>query len=455
MFFYNVDLCHVHNCLFCLSDFTDFPDFRTFSKICLTFGLYCLFRLSDSIDMNPYQQKKRWKYSLLTFAVVIASGSLLYTNYLVRNIAKSERTRAQVWAMSMKQVLASDDNDFLNYVFAVRDSSLVPAIVTDNRGDIQLSRGLDSTKVFIKLEAEGNKKLKYDPPYFQSELDYMKKQHEPIQLKVLGQQWLVYYKDSPLLTQLKFFPYIQLSLIAIFLLMAYAAFSSSRKSEQDQVWVGLAKETAHQLGTPISSLMAWIELMKEKFNAEDDPLIGEMENDVKRLEIVADRFSKIGSTPKLEEHKVYDVVKDFVDYFRIRVSKNISFELTGNPHLLAGLNVPLFDWVLENLLKNAVNAIDGKGKIKVDISGNKIKKQVFIDVSDTGKGIPRSKFDTVFQPGYTTRKRGWGLGLSLTKRMVENYHNGQIFVRDSEVGKGTTFRIVLKNIRHDKQTATK
>ena len=405
--------------------------------------------------MNPYQQKKRWKYSLLTFAVVIASGSLLYTNYLVRNIAKSERTRAQVWAMSMKQVLASDDNDFLNYVFAVRDSSLVPAIVTNDRGDIQLSRGLDPTKVFIKLEAEGNKKLKYDPGYFQSELEYMKKQHEPIQLKVPGQQWLVYYKDSPLLTQLKFFPYIQLSLIAIFLLMAYAAFSSSRKSEQDQVWVGLAKETAHQLGTPISSLMAWIELMKEKFNAEGDPLIGEMENDVKRLEIVADRFSKIGSTPKLEEHKVYDVVKDFVDYFKVRVSKNISFELTGNPHLLAGLNIPLFDWVLENLLKNAVNAIDGKGKIKVDISGNKIKKQVFIDVSDTGKGIPRSKFDTVFQPGYTTRKRGWGLGLSLTKRMVENYHNGQIFVRESEVGKGTTFRIILKNIRHDKQAATK
>jgi two-component system, sporulation sensor kinase D len=403
--------------------------------------------------MNPYQQKKRWKYSLLTFAVVIASGSLLYTNYLVRNIARSERTRAQVWAMSMKQELASDDNDFLNYVFAVRDSSLVPAIVTNNLGDIQLSRGLDPTKVFIKLQAEGNKKLKYDPDYFKSELAYMKKQHEPIKLKVLGTQWFVYYKDSDLLTQLKFFPYIQLSLITIFLLMAYAAFSSSRKSEQDQVWVGLAKETAHQLGTPISSLMAWTELMKEKFNAEDDPLIAEMENDIKRLEIVADRFSKIGSTPKLEDHRVYEVVKDFVDYFRVRVSKNISFEMTGNPHLQAGLNVPLFDWVLENLLKNAVNAIDGKGKIKVDISGNKIKKQVFIDISDTGKGIPRSKFDTVFQPGYTTRKRGWGLGLSLTKRMIENYHDGQIFVRDSELGKGTTFRIVLKNIRHDKQTA--
>ena len=402
--------------------------------------------------MNPYQQKKRWKYSLLAFATVIASGSLLYTNYLVRNIARSERTRAQVWAMSMKQVLASDDNDFLNYVFAVRDSSIVPAIVTDDRGDIQLLRGLDTTKTYIKLAAEGNTKVKYDPGYFESQLAEMKKQHEPIKLTVLNQQWYVYYKDSYLLTQLKFFPYIQLSLIAIFLLMAYTAFSSSRKSEQDQVWVGLAKETAHQLGTPISSLMAWIELMKERFNAEDDPLIGEMANDVHRLEIVAERFSKIGSRPQLEEHNVYDVVKEFVDYFRVRVSKNIGFELTGNTHLGAGINIPLFDWVLENLLKNAVNAIDGKGNIKVDISGNKTKRQVFIDISDTGKGVPRSKFDTIFQPGYTTRKRGWGLGLSLTRRIVENYHNGQVFVRESEVGKGTTFRIILKNISNDRKT---
>ena len=234
--------------------------------------------------------------------------------------------------------------------------------------------------------------------------------------------------------------------------MAYTAFSSSRKSEQDQVWVGLAKETAHQLGTPISSLMAWIELMKEKPNAENDPLIDEMANDVRRLEIVADRFSKIGSRPQLEEHNVYDVVKEFVDYFRVRVSKNVGFEMTGNPHLQAGINIPLFDWVLENLLKNAVNAIEGKGMIKVDISGNKTKKQVFIDISDTGKGIPRSKFDTIFQPGYTTRKRGWGLGLSLTRRIVENYHSGQVFVKESEPGKGSTFRIILKNIRNDRKT---
>ncbi|WPU94410.1 HAMP domain-containing sensor histidine kinase [Mucilaginibacter sabulilitoris] len=402
--------------------------------------------------MNPYQQKKRWKYFLLAFATVIASGSLFYTSYLVKNIARSERTRAQVWAMSMRQILNSDDNDFLSYVISVRDSLTVPAIVIDGKGDIVIQRGLDTTKTPLKLEAESNKKKKYDPEYFKEELAYMKKQHAPIKLNIFGEENLIYYKDSALLTQLRLFPYIQLTVIAIFLLMAYTAFSSSRKSEQDQVWVGLAKETAHQLGTPISSLMAWIELMKEKFNAEEDVLVAEMENDVKRLEIVADRFSKIGSKPVLEEHPVYEVVKDFVDYFKVRVSKNIGFELGGNPHLKAGLNIPLFDWVLENLLKNAVNAIDGKGSIKIEIGGNKLKNQVFIDVTDTGKGIQRSKFDTVFQPGYTTRKRGWGLGLSLTKRMIENYHNGQIFVKDSEVGKGTTFRIVLRNTRNDKQT---
>ncbi len=404
--------------------------------------------------MNPYQQKKRWKYLLLVFAVIIASGSLLYTNYLVKNIAKSERTRAQVWAMSMKQVLGSDDNDFLNYVFAVRDSSIVPAIVTDEKGGIILTRGLDTTKTFIKLAAEGNKKLTYDPVYFADELAYMKKQHAPIKLKILGNAWFTYYKDSALLTELKYFPYIQLSIITVFLVMAYTAFNSSRKSEQDQVWVGLAKETAHQLGTPISSLMAWIELLKEKFNAEDDQLFGEMENDVKRLEIVADRFSKIGSTPKLEDHNLYEVVNDFINYFKFRVSKNIHFSVKGQSNYITGLNVPLFDWVLENLLKNAVNAIEGKGEINVEIQGNKIKDQVFIDITDTGKGIPRSKFETVFQPGYTTRKRGWGLGLSLTKRIIENYHNGQIFVKDSEIAKGTTFRIILKTIKNDKQTTT-
>lgn len=404
--------------------------------------------------LNPYQQKRRWKYLLIAFAIIIVSGSLFYTNYLVKNIARSERTRAQVWAMSMKQVLASDDNDFLNYVFAVRDSSVVPAIITDEKGELISAKGLDTTKTFIKdIDAAGGigkkRQAVYDPGYFKAELEIMKSQHAPIKMPIpIGSNgyWLIYYQDSPLLTQLKFFPYVQLSVISIFLLLAYTAFSSSRRSEQNQVWVGLAKETAHQLGTPISSLMAWIELLKDKFNAESDPLMAEMENDVKRLEIVADRFSKIGSKPQLEPYSVYEVVKEFVDYFKVRVSNKIAFEVKGDQELIAGLNIPLFDWVIENLLKNAVNAIEGAGSITVEISGSKTKNQIYIDVRDTGKGIPRSKFATVFQPGYTTRKRGWGLGLSLTKRIVENYHNGQIVVRDSELGAGTTFRITLKNM---------
>ena len=406
---------------------------------------------------NPYLRKKRWKYLLMFFAVVIAGSSLLYTQYLVKNIAISERTRAQVWAQTMKQVFKTVDEDHLNFVFLVRDSLTVPAIVTDEKGDFKFARGLDTTKTFIELppEPETNNKNKkapvYDLKYFENELAIMKSQHSPIKIKMdmpgLGEtNWHVYYKESQLLSQLRVFPYVQLTIIAIFLGVAYSAFSSSRKSEQNQVWVGLAKETAHQLGTPISSLLAWIELLKDKFNAEEDPLIAEMANDVKRLEIVADRFSKIGSKPVLDPHSVYEVINDFVNYFRVRVSDKIKFEVTGDRYLKAGINIPLFDWVIENLLKNAVNAIEGPGSIKVDILASKARNQIYIDVTDTGKGIPRSKFVTVFRPGYTTRKRGWGLGLSLTKRMVENYHNGQIFVKDSELGKGTTFRIVLRNI---------
>jgi len=206
--------------------------------------------------------------------------------------------------------------------------------------------------------------------------------------------------------------------------------------------VGLAKEAAHQLGTPISSLMAWLELVRAKFDAEKDPLLIEMESDVKRLEVVADRFSKIGSAPVLHNHMVYKVVVDFVNYFKVRTSDKIVFNVSGETKAQAMLNVPLFDWVLENLLKNAANAIESAGRIDIVILENIAKEQIFIDISDTGQGIPRAQFDAVFQPGFTTRKRGWGLGLSLTKRMIE-YHKGHIFVKESEIDKGTTFRIVL------------
>ena len=399
--------------------------------------------------MNPYDRKRRWKFILIAFALIIVGASLWYTDYLVRNISNAERTRAELWARSTRNIIAMPDvnDEYITFIYSMRDSLAVPAIVVDSAENIITWRGLDSTKTNFDLEADSKKK--YDPKYFKSQLKEMKSQHpQPIVLELNNrnnEKWYVYYKDSTLLTQLRAFPYLQLSIIAIFLLIAYGVFNSSRKSEQDQVWVGLAKETAHQLGTPISSLMAWVELLKSKFNAPDDPLIIEMENDVKRLETVADRFSKIGSKPILHNHVVYEVVAEFVNYFKVRVSDKIEFVLSGDKQVEALVNVPLFDWVIENILKNAVNAIEGQGSIKVEIKENLVKEQVFIDIIDTGAGIPRLKFDAVFQPGYTTRKRGWGLGLSLTKRIIENYHQGSVFVKDSELGKGTTFRIVLKS----------
>lgn len=413
--------------------------------------------------MNPYEQKRRWKFLLLAFALVIAASSLWYSYYLVKGLAVSERTRAEVWAMSMQKIVEIEDtnDDFLTYIYSVRDSLTMPAILTNERDSIIYWKGLDSTKTNIAQEAfRGNgmplyNQKVYDPAYFRMELNEMKAQHVPVVItKDNGEKWYVYYKDSMMLTQLRVFPYIQLTVIAIFLIVAYTVFSSSRRSEQNLVWVGLAKETAHQLGTPISSLMAWIELLKSRFNADNDSLIMEMENDVRRLEMVADRFSKIGSKPVLQSHIVYEVIKDYVDYFRVRASDRIKFSVTGDSEVEAMMNIPLFDWVIENLLKNAVNAIEGEGRIEVQVIENLVKEQVFIDVTDTGKGVPRLKFETIFQPGYTTRKRGWGLGLSLTRRIIENYHDGHIFVKESEPGKGTTMRIILKSSTRYEPAAT-
>ncbi|MDF3077311.1 MAG: histidine kinase [Sphingobacteriaceae bacterium] len=401
--------------------------------------------------MNPYDQKRRWKFLLLAFAVIIAGASLWYTNYLVKNISVAERTRAEIWATAQKEIASMYDanDEFVTLIYSIRDSLSLPAIVTDSNENIIYYRGLDSTKTYVKVPADdldSHAEQIYDPKYFHNQLAEMKQQHSPIILKISSKDyWKVYYRDSPLLTQLQVFPYIQLTVIAIFLLIAYMVFSSSRRSEQNQVWVGMAKETAHQLGTPISSLMAWIELLKSKFNAEGDPLMIEMENDVKRLEMVADRFSKIGSKPILQSHNVYETVKEYVDYFGVRTSDKIQILIAGDDQAEALMNIPLFDWVLENLFKNSVNAIEGAGKIEVTVTENLAKEQVIIDVCDTGKGIPRLKWETIFQPGYTTRKRGWGLGLSLTKRIIENYHNGQIYVKDSDPGRATTIRIVLKS----------
>lgn len=407
--------------------------------------------------MRPYiYNKQTWKLVLLIIAMMIGILSLLYSNYLVKSLSASERTKAQVWAMSTRSIMTMPDIDdeFISYIYQVRDSLTIPAIITDENNNIIFWRNLDSTKTNIKTEVETKPNINYDPVYFQEELTAMKRLHQPIVLQLDSQEkWFVYYHESDALRQLRIFPYIQLSLIALFLIISYTVFNSIRKSEQNLVWVGMAKEAAHQLGTPISSLMGWIELIKLKYDAESDSTLNEMERDVERLEIVADRFSKIGSIPSLSNHNIYHVIKDYVDYFKIRTSSKITFTIEGDRHVEALVNIQLFDWIIENLLKNAVNAIDVEGIIKVSIHENIAKEEIFIDISDSGKGIPRYNFEKIFQPGFTTRKRGWGLGLSLTRRMV-NYHKGIIYVKESEIGKGSTFRIILKsNLKYESTQA--
>lgn len=397
--------------------------------------------------MNPYEKKRRWKFFLLFFAILIGTASVFYSDFFVKKMEREETLQFQLFVKVTEQSLAMyDDDRYTGLIDLIRANTKLPIIMTNAKGEILASQNLDSTKTNHDIQKKEG--VNYDPAYFQRELRKMKEQHPPTPITGLepdGSRWYIYYKDSPTLTQLRYFPYIQLAVIALFLLTAYVAFSSARKAEQDQVWVGMAKETAHQLGTPISSLMAWVELIKSRFNAEEDPLIAEMENDIKRLEVITDRFSKIGSKPIVEDHVVYTVIFNFVEYFKLRTSDKIHFNIIGDEQVRALINVPLFDWVIENLLKNAANAIENEGKITINIIENLTKEEVFIDVTDTGRGIARSKFDAVFQPGYTTRKRGWGLGLSLTKRIIENYHSGQIFVKESELGKGTTFRIILKS----------
>lgn len=419
------------------------------------FLIKSLFCIHQSSSMNPYRyNKQRWKIVLLISAALLALGSLFYTNYLVKSLSASERTKAEVWAMSTRSIVSMPDIDdeFISFVYAIRDSLSLPAIITDQTGDIIFWRDLDPTKTNIAQEDSVHNELKYDPVYFQKQLTDMQKRHAPITIDLdTGEKWYVYYQESAALRQLRIFPYIQWLTIAVFLVIAYSIFNSIKRSEQNLVWVGMAKEAAHQLGTPISSLMGWLELMRMKYQNDDKELMNEMERDVKRLEIVADRFSKIGSTPVLENHNVYAAIESFISYFRPRTSEKILLELIGDKHVEAKLNIPLFDWIIENLLKNAVNAIDKEGKITVTVSENIAKEEIFIDISDTGKGIARNNFEQIFQPGFTTRKRGWGLGLSLTQRMVK-YHQGHIFIKESEMGKGTTFRIVLKSNLHYEPT---
>ncbi|MFH1004222.1 MAG: HAMP domain-containing sensor histidine kinase [Bacteroidota bacterium] len=310
------------------------------------------------------------------------------------------------------------------------NSASVPVIYTDS--------------LHSKVIAFGNMDslIVHDSLLLKNSIDEMASQNSPIEIDLgYGQKNYIFYHDSFLLTQLKYYPFFQFGVIGIFLLVSYILFSIARKTEQDQVWLGMAKETAHQLGTPLSSLIAWIEYMKMK--GVDEQMLKDVRQDVNRLETITERFSKIGSTPILEKADINMVVRKSIEYMKTRISGNINFSVTTSytyPVSIA-INIPLFEWVIENLCRNAVDATNGTGSIAVEISDQ--IQFVYIDVSDTGKGIPHSKFKTIFQPGFTTKQRGWGLGLSLSKRIIENYHGGKIFVKISEIDNGTTFRIVL------------
>lgn len=378
---------------------------------------------------------------------MIGIATTWYTNVLVRDLEQEERNKIEIWAQATQHLaspdISSGENDKF-FIQIIQNNETIPVITVDENGKVQLARNVrlyDKENKLIdgsKLGDLSNKSQRY----LEKVLQVMKDQHDPITIQMPDAKQYLYYKDSLILTRIQYFPLLQLSVIFLFILVAYFAFSSSRRAEQNQVWVGMSKETAHQLGTPISSLMAWLELMKLKEN--DEKLLAEVEKDVQRLETIADRFSKIGSAPVLVPENLMIVLKRAVNYLENRSSDKVSFKLLfeENDELFVHLNVSLFEWVIENLCRNAIDAMDGVGNINISVKDQ--GQVVYIDIADSGKGMPKSNYKIIFQPGYTTKPRGWGLGLSLVKRIIENYHSGKVFVRNSELNKGSVFRIVLK-----------
>jgi two-component sensor histidine kinase len=383
--------------------------------------------------LNIYSQKQTWKRLLFVTAALIGISSLVYTDRLVKQLAQEEENKVKLWAKATELLANSgDENIDISFVFEViRDNETVPVILTDQNENIISVRNLDTLQSL-------------DTAYVKEQLSLMKEEHTPIEVGlVAGEKNLIFYRNSKLYYSLKYYPYVQLGVISLFIFVSYIAFSTSRKAEQNQVWVGMAKETAHQLGTPISSLLAWMEHLRAK--GVDEQTLTEIGQDLKRLETITERFSKIGATPKLELKNIAQVMEESVNYMKMRSSKKVVYNFNpGNTaDVNVPMNIPLFEWVIENLCRNAIDAMNGAGTITVQME---VKEgQVIIDVSDTGKGMPKSKFKTVFEPGFTTKQRGWGLGLSLTKRIIENYHSGKIFVKNSVVDKGTTFRIILNS----------
>jgi len=387
--------------------------------------------------MNLYQNKFEFKIVIVVIALLIGFVSLYYTNVLVQKLVSREKEQISLFGQALRYTLDRDNEQPISFIFReiIQTNNSIPTIVTDENDNILIDRNIEHTGL-----SEEKKQL-----LLEKELLKMKEEFPPIKIDIGGNRYnLLYYRSSDLIYQLKYYPYTQLTVIAIFGLLTYMAFSYSRKAEQNRVWVGLAKETAHQLGTPISSLMAWAEYLKTERQWNDE-VLDEIGKDVQRLEMIAARFSNIGSQTALIPENISAVLQEIVDYLRPRISLKVSIEILNYlpPQTEIKINRYLFEWVIENLMKNAVDAMGGVGKILIEMRVSAKEKDLFIDIADTGKGIPVAKLKRVFAAGFTTKKRGWGLGLTLAKRIIEEYHKGKIFVKSSEIDKGTKFRIVL------------
>lgn len=380
-----------------------------------------------------FRQYLNWRTALALIAILIASGTIFYSQYLARKIKAEEKLRVEQWFKAGKFIISAPDSvDFSFAAQIVTENKTIPIIETNEKDSITNFVNLDSAKTG-------------DREYLEKKLRQLKAQHSPFEWvdpKDPSIRNRYYYGNSRLLDEVRYYPIIQLCIVALFILITILSLRSRHRSLQNQVWAGMAKETAHQLGTPVSSLEGWVEMLKE--TTLDKKIVQELEKDVDRLRLVSDRFGKIGSTPQLEETDLVGHINTMVDYMRKRATGKIIFNVNthGVKEIRARISPPLFDWVIENLLKNALDAMEGKGTISVDIHTD--AKMVNIDVTDTGKGISKKNMVNVFKPGFTTKKRGWGLGLSLSKRIISQYHKGEIFVKHSELGKGTTFRVVLK-----------
>jgi hypothetical protein len=383
--------------------------------------------------LNIFGNRSNWQVLLFLFAILIGVGSLIYTQFLVHDLKAEERKKVEMWAAAIRLINSADSTQNLDFPFSIiENNKTVPVILTDSHNNIIAATNIGQGKI-------------EDPGFMALKLVKMKSYNDPIIIDLgSGYSNRIYYKDSIILSQLMYYPYVQLGFILLFILSSYLALSSSRKAEQNRVWVGMSKETAHQLGTPTTSLSGWVEILQN--NYPDIPVIKELALDVKRLEKVTERFSGIGSKPSLTRENIKSLIQNSVNYLKTRSSSKVLFVLPfsdDEEEMNIPVNPALFEWVIENVCKNAIDAMEGDGAITIRVE--EADKYAIIDITDTGKGIPKSTYKKIFNPGFTTKKRGWGLGLSLAKRIIEEYHQGKIFVKSSEIGKGTCIRIMMKS----------